>query len=139
MCLCCKTRPSCCLDRLICDSFSVCADRGKSGLLSNLHAQSTARRTLHPSQTPASPSLPKAARADPALVNFPISASREPLWSPLASAKESTEPAGLDDSALPTPVVLIQKSHSERMRSAAIGELAHGRPALGVLLCFDNT
>ncbi|CAL8470313.1 g9855 [Coccomyxa elongata] len=114
-------------------------DRGKSGLLSNLHAQSTASRTLHPSQTPASPSLPKAARADPALVNFPISASRDSLWSQLDSAKESTEPAGFDDSALPTPVVLIQKSHSERMRSAAI-ELRPGarrKPASALLTSAD--
>ncbi|BDA44349.1 hypothetical protein COCOBI_05-5330 [Coccomyxa sp. Obi] len=94
-------------------------DRGNSGLLSNLHAQSTGRRTLHPPHTPASPSLPKAARADPALINYPISASRDYLGPPVVSAKESMEPAGVDDSTLPTPVVLIQKSQSERMRSAA--------------------
>jgi len=49
------------------------ADRSRGGLLTNLHAGSSTRRPLHQSQTPASPLLAKAARADPALVNFAIS------------------------------------------------------------------
>lgn len=38
-----------------------------------------------------SPSLPKAARADPALVNFAISASREKQGSPLMRADSAGE------------------------------------------------
>ena len=69
----------------------VCAGRGKSGLLTSLHAQSSARRPLQQAQTPLSPSLPKAARADPALVNFAISASREKQGSPLLRAESASE------------------------------------------------
>lgn len=87
--------------RLSCtDIDRTFADRSRGSLLASLHAGSSTRRPLHQSQTPVSPSLAKAARADPALVNFAISMragtvdrQTESVTPALDAAKPSPSPA----------------------------------------------
>ncbi|KAK9915921.1 hypothetical protein WJX75_006053 [Coccomyxa subellipsoidea] len=101
--------------------------RGKSGLLTSLHAQSRARRPLQQAQTPMSPSLPKAARADPALVNFAISASREKQGSPLLRAESASE-ITVDGSLVQESAHVLQPAMADGDLKAtlACGEVQQG-------------